>query len=158
MKARVSPIAIQKGILMNKTQVMAQLQIDEGFSPRAYFDNDQFTYGYGTKAPGKGAAISEEEALKALSTRVDLAIADFYVIYAGCSMTERRQHALVNMCFNLGGTKLRKFHGMNDAVRANDWPRAGAEAKDSHWFLQLSKPNNGKEERSERIVREILEG
>jgi len=143
---------------MNKMQVVAQLQIDEGFAPQSFWDNDQWTYGWGCKAPGPGAFISKEKALPILVERVQSAIDDFYDIYAGCVMSEAREHALVNMCFNLGETKLRKFKKMNKAIRANDWEEAALEAQDSSWFEQLSAPDNGKEERAERIVQELREG
>lgn len=143
---------------MNRTQITAQLQVDEGFAPQSFWDNDQWTYGYGTKASGPGKFISEEEALKVLVVRAQSAIDDFYDIFAGCVMSQHREHALVNMCFNLGETKLRKFHDLIAAVRAQDWPAASAAATDSLWYRQLSIRNNGKEERAERIVREILEG
>ena len=138
--------------------IVSQLKKDEGFIPVPFWDNDQWTYGYGCKAPGPFATISKEEASVTLFRRAQAAVDDFYDIYAGCVMTERREHALVNMCFNLGETKLRKFKRMNAAVRANDWEKAADEAKHSTWFEQLSIANNQKEERAERIVRELKEG
>jgi GH24 family phage-related lysozyme (muramidase) len=143
---------------MNINAVVEQLKIDEGFSPKSFWDNDQWTFGYGCKAPGPEARITKEEALPLLTKRTQYAIDDFYDIYAGCAMSEVREHALVNMCFNLGETKLRKFKKMNAAVRANDWERAGNEAENSLWFRQLDIKDNGKEERGERIVRELREG
>jgi lysozyme len=138
--------------------VVEQLKIDEGFSPKSFWDNEQWTFGYGCKAPGPEARITKAEALPLLVKRAQYAIDDFCDIYAGCAMSEVREHALVNMCFNLGETKLRKFKKMNAAVRADDWEKAADEAKNSDWFSQLSIKDNGKEERGERIVRELREG
>lgn len=143
---------------MNKEKLIEQLKKDEGFSPVSYWDFDQFTWGFGTKAPGPEARITREEAEKLLAVRAQAAVDDFYDIYAGCVMSERRELALANMAFNLGETKLRKFPKMNAAVRRNDWPRVAKEAKGSRWFTQLSTPENGREERAERIVRELKEG
>lgn len=143
---------------MNKTQIVAQLQLDEGFSAQSFWDNEQWTYGYGTKAPGPGKFIYKEEALKALTERTDLAIADFHDIYAGVVMNEVREHALVNMAFNLGKTKLRKFSAMNTAIRAGAWGTVAFEAFNSSWFKQLSKPGLKTIERAERIVWELLTG
>lgn len=143
---------------MNRTQIVAQLQIDEGFAPQSFWDNDQWTYGYGTKAAGPGKFISKEEALKVLIARTDLAIDDFYDIYAGCVMSEVREQALVNMAFNLGETKLRRFPGMNAAIRTRDWGTVAFEAFNSAWFKQLSKAGLKTIERAERIVWELLTG
>jgi GH24 family phage-related lysozyme (muramidase) len=143
---------------VNKDVVIAQLQLDEGFSAESFWDNEQWTFGYGCKAPGPGARITKEQATVLLDKRAQYAIDDFYDIYAGCVMTEVREHALVNMCFNLGETKLRKFKKMNAAVRSGNWEKAAAEAKDSAWYTELSIPDNGQEERAERIVRELREG
>jgi GH24 family phage-related lysozyme (muramidase) len=143
---------------MNKAQVVAQLQFDEGFAPQSYFDNDQWTYGWGCKAPGPGAFITKEKALPILVERVQMAIDDFYDVFAGCVMSERREHAFVNMAFNLGETKLRNFKKMVAAVQQADWGHAAFEAVHSKWFEQLSIQDNKKEERAERIVLEILRG
>lgn len=143
---------------MNLNALVEQLKKDEGFSPVSFWDRDQFTFGYGCKAPGPGAVIQEHIALALLSIRAKAAADDFYDIFAGCVMSERRELALQNMAFNLGETKLRKFKNMIAAVRRGDWALAAAQAKASLWYRQLSIPSNEKEERSERIVREILEG
>lgn len=143
---------------MNKTQIVAQLQIDEGFSPQSFWDNEQWTYGYGTKATGPGKFISKEEALKALVARTQATIDDFHDIYAGVVMNEVREQALVNMAFNLGETKLRKFPAMNFAIRAGSWGAVAYEAFNSAWFKQLSKPGLKSIERAERIVWELLTG
>lgn len=143
---------------MDINAVVEQLKKDEGFSPKSFWDHEQWTFGYGCKAPGPEARTTKDEALPLLVKRTQYAIDDFYDIYAGCAMTERREHALVNMCFNLGETKLRKFKKMNAAIRRNDWEAAADEAEDSDWFEELSIPDNGQEERAERIVRELREG
>jgi len=143
---------------VNLNAVVEQLKLDEGFSAKSYFDNDQWTWGYGTKAPGPEARITRANAEVALVARTQAAIADFADVFAGVEMSEVRQHAFVNMLFNLGETKLRKFKKMLAAVRAGDWEGAAAQATSSLWYRQLSKPDNGQEERAERIVREIKEG
>ena len=42
----------------------------EGFSGSAYFDNRQFSVGYGTKATSANESIDEEEATKRLEERL----------------------------------------------------------------------------------------
>jgi hypothetical protein len=73
-------------------------------------------------------------------------------------MSERREHAFVNMAFNLGETKLRGFKKMIAAAQQSDWGHTAFEAAHSKWFEQLSVQDNKKEERAERIVLELLVG
>jgi len=47
------------------------------------------------------------------------------------------QHVLVNMCFNLGGTRLSKFKNMLKACREHDWKQISIEMEDSRWFKQV---------------------
>ena len=51
-------------------------------------------------------------------------------------LPENIQHVLVNMCFNLGGTRLSKFRNMLEACRAHDWDKMAAEMEDSRWVKQ----------------------
>jgi len=51
--------------------------------------------------------------------------------------TTNRQNALVNMVFNMGGGRVRKFVKMIAAVEAEDWKEAAAQAKDSDWHTQV---------------------
>ena len=65
--------------------------------------------------------------------------------------SEARQHALINMAFNLGEWKLRGFKLMKAAIDSRDWEQAAKEAKDSLWYRQVGT-------RAERIVSAIREG
>ena len=49
------------------------------------------------------------------------------------------QRVLVNMCFNLGGSRLSKFRNMLQACREHDWNRMAAEMQDSRWFTQVGR-------------------
>lgn len=49
------------------------------------------------------------------------------------------QHVLVNMCFNLGGTRLSKFKNMLKACRKHDWKQMSIEMEDSRWFKQVGR-------------------
>ena len=49
------------------------------------------------------------------------------------------QEVLVNMCFNLGGTRLGKFRNMFNAVEDHDWERMAVEMEDSRWFKQVGR-------------------
>ena len=49
------------------------------------------------------------------------------------------QEVLVNMCFNLGGSRLGKFRNMLNAVEDHDWERMAVEMEDSRWFKQVGR-------------------
>ena len=52
-------------------------------------------------------------------------------------LSEEVQEVLVNMCFNLGVTRLMKFKKMFEAIEESDWSRAADEALDSKWARQV---------------------
>ena len=138
---------------MNIERLIKTIKLDEGFSPVAYFDNEQFSYGYGCKAPYEGAIISEEKAYILLNDEVLNAMKDFMDIYSDCqdNINDVRAEALCNLVFNIGKTKLLKFRKMNKAIRSNDWTTAAYEAMNSNWYKQVGK-------RAVRICKELASG
>ena len=55
------------------------------------------------------------------------------------NLPEDIQHVLVNMCFNLGGTRLSKFKNMIKACRENDWKEMAVQMEDSKWYGQVGR-------------------
>ena len=55
---------------------------------------------------------------------------------------EKRVAALLDMAFNLGESRLRKFNRLIDAVKEREWGKAAEEAKNSLWYVQVG--NRGK--------------
>ena len=49
------------------------------------------------------------------------------------------QRVLVNMCFNLGGSRLSKFRNMLKACRKHDWAKMAVEMEDCRWFKQVGR-------------------
>lgn len=47
------------------------------------------------------------------------------------------QRVLVNMCFNLGGSRLAKFRNMLKACKNHDWKTMAVEMEDSRWYNQV---------------------
>ncbi len=138
---------------MNIERLIDRVKKDEGFSAVAFWDNEQWTYGYGCKAPGEGATITEEEAEVLLVDELKEAAQDFISIYRDCgeNINDVRTEALINMCFNLGKTKMLKFRKMNAAIHRGDWMEAAYQARDSVWYKQVGK-------RAQRIVKELATG
>ena len=58
---------------------------------------------------------------------------DFY------SLPEDIQHVLINMTFNLGGTRFGKFNNMWKGVIENNWEKVAVEMEDSRWFKQVGR-------------------
>ena len=143
---------------MDIERIVQQIKQDEGFSPKAYFDNDQFTYGYGTRAPHKDATITKVQAEVVLRARIDMAVAEFREMFNSFNIDDVRSEAVVNMLFNLGRTKFSRFRKLIAAIHDRDWGHAAYEAFSSRWFRQLSKEGLSSIERPERIVWELLTG
>jgi lysozyme len=53
------------------------------------------------------------------------------------SLDEVRQAAVLDLCFNLGITRLRKFVKFATAMARSDWQRAGDELVSSAWYGQV---------------------
>ena len=54
-------------------------------------------------------------------------------------LPENIQHVLVNMCFNLGASRLSKFKNMLAACRSYDWSEMARQMEDSKWFKQVGR-------------------
>lgn len=48
-----------------------------------------------------------------------------------------RKSVLIDMCFNVGITRLKKFKKMIAAIEKGDWKKAADEMKDSAWYEQV---------------------
>jgi lysozyme len=138
---------------MDIKNIVEQLKSDEGFSGISYIDNSQYSWGFGTKAPGPGCRITEGQAEIDLWQRVALAIRDYYLLFKTTvtDINDVRQEALVNMLYNLGITKMAKFRNMLAGIDAGSWETVASEAMDSIWFRQVPK-------RAQRIVNELRTG
>ena len=55
------------------------------------------------------------------------------------NLPEDIQRVFVNMCFNLGGTRLSKFRNMLKACKENDWAEMARQMEDSRWFKQVGR-------------------
>ena len=54
-------------------------------------------------------------------------------------LPEDIQHVLVNMCFNLGGTRLSKFKNMIKACKEHNWKEMAVQMEDSKWYGQVGR-------------------
>lgn len=141
---------------MNIERIIERLKAEEGFRPVAYWDRKQWTYGYGCKAFGEGATISEADAEKLLWKHVLIAVGGFVDLFLGVPtpINEVRQEALVDMIFNMGEDGVRKFRQMVEDIMdkdPDDWKEIANHATESLWYGQVGN-------RAMRIVHELQTG
>ena len=87
--------------------------------------------------------ISRSEAMTMLRNDINACLADlsFFLPWYH-ALDANRKKALINMCFNLGISRLRGFKNMLHALRTADWQRAHDEALDSKWARQIGNRAN----------------
>ena len=141
---------------MNVERIIERIKQEEGFRPVAYWDRKQWTYGYGCKAPGEGATITEPEAEKLLWRHILVAVGGFVDLFLGVPtpINEVRQECLVDMIFNLGEDGVRKFRNMIAEIMdkdPDDWTEISQHATESLWYGQVGY-------RAKRIVFELKTG
>jgi lysozyme len=141
---------------MNIERLIERIKDEEGFKAESFWDYKQYTWGYGTKAPGAYRKITEREAEAFLVEHLEQSIRDYNDLFgkAGTPINEVRQECLVDMIFNLGKDGVRKFRRMVEDINdedGNDWADVALNAWDSLWYDQVRA-------RSRRIVKELWTG
>jgi lysozyme len=122
---------------MNLDNLATRTKLHEGFRRKPYQDTvGKLTVGYGRNLDDVG--ISEQEAEFMLMNDLNgaLLVARGLVDHFD-QLADHRQEALVEMAFNLGATRLAKFHNMIAAVEAGDFEKAADEMLDSLWAKQV---------------------
>lgn len=108
------------------------------------------TIGYGRNLDANG--ISQAEADFLLGADLHKAIKDCEaVIVEFDKLSEMRQAVLIDMMFNLGRTKFRKFKRMIKAIEYNNFDKASYEMLDSDWAVQVG-------DRATYLARKMEEG
>ena len=121
--------------------VIQDLKRDEGFRSKPYRDTvGKLTIGYGRNLNDVG--INKEEAEELLRHDIIVANRELLSFYWYDDLTSCRRRALINMVFNLGFTKFRKFKKMVAAFEAEDYSLAADEVLDSDWSKQVGDRAN----------------
>jgi len=55
------------------------------------------------------------------------------------NLPENIQHVIVNMCFNLGASRLSNFKNMLRACREHNWEQMSVEMENSRWYSQVGR-------------------
>ncbi len=134
---------------MNQTQrdrmrvlLIERIKRMEGFSDKPYYDVSQWTGGYGHKLPKlyPYPTISVETAENWL--RLDLWQSEYEcarTIQVWKDLSLVRQAVLIEMCFNLGLPRLKKFKRMLAAVENYQFKIAAVEIIDSKTYKNGAK-------------------
>lgn len=93
------------------------------------------TIGFGRNLDSNG--ISKEEAATLLENDLKHTVLSLEGYCWWHHLSDVRKAAMVDMHFNLGATKFRKFHGMLSALERGDYTTAAAEMLDSLWATQV---------------------
>lgn len=117
--------------------ILDDLIRDEGVRLKPYKDTvGKLTIGIGRNLDDVG--ISEEEARAMLNADVDRAESQLRKTFTWfLTAPEPVQRALVNMCFNMGITRLTQFGKMLSALANKDYDLAASEALKSKWATQV---------------------
>ena len=118
-----------------------QLTLHEGSRQFVYKDTTgHWTIGVGRNISIGGMGLSEEEILYLLKNdirRVDKELEKAFKFYVGLDPV--RRDALINLCFNIGLPRLRKFHLALRSLEVGDYEDAAIELLDSLWASQVGK-------------------
>ena len=129
---------------MNLDRLISRIKQEEGFSPYAFWDDakgggcGQWTFGYGTCAPGEGCSITEPQAEGELREKVQQCVMDLQEIFKGYHIPSDKEDALLDMLYNLGESRFRKFRKLIAAVKGGDWIEAGKQVRDSIYYTQVT--------------------
>jgi lysozyme len=148
--------------MIDRERLLNQLKEDEGFVGKAYWDIKQWSFGYGCKAPGEGAYITEPEAASLLEAHMDDAIAHFDRIFKDHlqKFNDVRAECFINMIFNMGPGRPNGSEGLlsfkNTLAlifknREVPWEQVSKNLVKSLWYRQVGN-------RAERIVEEVKTG
>jgi len=136
---------------MDRELLIEELKRDEGIELKAYQDTvGIWTIGIGRNLQDVGVSMEEAEFL--LSNDIDVAVNDLQRTFDWFEgLSGARQRVCINMCFNLGLTRLLGFKKFLAAMEAGDWKTAGVEMLDSKWSRQVGV-------RSTRLRDLVVEG
>ena len=128
--------------MKNWQKVIDNIKKHEGLCLTLYkCPSGKLTIGYGHNIEDRG--ITEEVA--EVLVQQDTYIAATQVANAiKCfnALTEARQYVLIDMCFNIGITKLMQFKKMLRALDLSDYKIAAKEMLNSKWAVQVKSRAN----------------
>ena len=136
---------------MDMKRLIDQLSIDEGRKSRMYLDSvNKWTIGVGRNLSDR--ALFEDEIDLMLKNDISLVTKQLDENLPWWSaMSDERQHALINLCFNMGITTLLQFKDSLALLKAGKWDEAAAAFMCSKWAKQVGN-------RAIRVTNQIRNG
>lgn len=139
---------------MDHRKLIDELKRDEGVVLHAYKDSEGYlTIGVGRMIDAQlGGGITMDEAEQLLVGDILRCKQELDLNFPWWrDMSDARKRALINMCFNLGITRLKGFKKMLAALEGGQWEKAYQEALHSKWARQVGA-------RANRIAQMFVEG
>lgn len=136
---------------MNRVELRMQLLRHEGRRAKPYVDTvGKVTIGIGRNLTDRG--LSDAEINMLFENDIDDAIRDLdWGLPWWRVLDDTRQNVLIDMCFNLGLTKLLRFRSTLAAMQAGHYTEAAAHMLKSKWASQVGK-------RAETLARMMRNG
>lgn len=119
-------------------KILDHIKEYEGYSNVLYkCTSNKWSIGYGRNLQDVG--ISKDEAEYMLNNDVDIAIQELEENFDLWNLPEAAQIVLVDMCYNLGLTKLLDFKLMLKAIEEDDWQEAAHQLMSSKYASQVKR-------------------
>lgn len=121
------------------SELIEQLRRHEGVETHVYKCSAGFeTIGVGRNVSKSGLGLSADEIDYLLQNDINRCVRELaYALDWFSSLDGVRQDAMVNLCFNLGLSRLMQFKLALDAMERGEYHRAAAEFLDSRWAKQV---------------------
>ena len=122
---------------MNLQKLIEELKRDEGVKFKPYHCSaDKLTIGVGRNLEDVG--ISEAESDFLLANDIDNCVSELERTFNWYNnLTDVRKRVMINMCFNLGLSRLLNFKKFLAAMETADWEEAAVQMLDSKWARQV---------------------
>lgn len=147
-------------------KMVMRIKNEEGFSVQPFWDNKQWTWGYGTQAPGGTdrdywkdsfgmPKIDMRRADALLRNHLQIVFQEYDDIFNGHfeKINPVRRMALLDMIFNLGKPSFLHFRKMLAEIASDspNWYAVAYHAWDSQWRQQVHN-------RADRVISELATG
>ena len=117
-----------------------QLRIHEGVRSHVYLCTAGYeTIGVGRNIAESGIGLSDDEIDYLLENDIKRCKQELISLSWFSDLDAVRQDAIVNLCFNLGLTRLMGFQNAMGAMAVGDYEKAADEFLDSRWAKQVGQ-------------------
>lgn len=146
------PLQGQAQAEIDKPQAIALIKQFEGFHPTPYWDYAQWSWGYGTKAPGQHGQINEATAEQDLVAYLDT---HCLPLVQPLPVTAQQSSALLSLCYNVGPAQFQSST-LYALTQAGDYESAAWEF--DRWVHAKGKRIQGLENRRAEEKQLFLQG